>query len=55
VNDQAGTGDVAQTLEDIICTAGSGGGGTPVPEPATMILLGLGLVGIAGLRGKVRR
>jgi hypothetical protein len=56
VNDQAGTGNVATTLEDIICAAGSGGGGgrTPVPEPSTMLLLGLGLVGLGAVK-KLRK
>lgn len=53
VNDAAGTGDVAETLEDIICTAGSGGG-NQIPEPTTMLLFGTGLAGLAAVSRKKR-
>ncbi len=55
VNDSAGTGNVVTTLQNIICTAGGGGGGTEVPEPATMLLLGFGLMGLAGVRRKIKK
>ena len=41
-------GRVATEAEDIVV-----GGGGKVPEPATMILLGLGLLGLAGVRRKL--
>lgn len=39
-------------LERIICTAAQGGGNNPVPEPTTLLLVGSGLLGLAGWRKK---
>ncbi len=46
-------------LQAIICTAGgggTGGGGTdPVPEPGTILLMGIGLVGLAASRMRKKK
>ncbi len=39
-------------LEEIICTAASGGTGGEIPEPSTILLLGCGLLGLARVSRK---
>lgn len=36
-------------------TTSSTGGSTPVPEPATLLLMGIGLIGFAGVRKKITK
>jgi hypothetical protein len=53
INDQAGSGDVQTYIEDIICTAATGGTGGQdpvIPEPSTYVLMGSGLLGLAWYR-----
>lgn len=46
----------SSTLNAVDPPLGDGNGGTPaVPEPATMLLLGLGLIGVAGLTRKIKK
>ena len=54
INDQQGalTDNSNGTWEIWGTPAGST---TPIPEPATMLLIGSGLIGLAGLRGKFRK
>ena len=45
-------GALTATEVEILAQGGSIGGGNPIPEPATMMLFGLGLIGLAGVSRK---
>ncbi|MBU0995864.1 MAG: PEP-CTERM sorting domain-containing protein [Proteobacteria bacterium] len=49
-----GTGDVIG-VDDIVFATSSSSSPAPVPEPATMLLLGFGLVAIAGFRKRLQK
>ena len=49
---QLHSGDRVALFDDITISTGSGP--NPVPEPTSMLLLGTGLIGLAGIRRKVK-
>ncbi len=52
VVDVVDTGVTSALLIDNVRGGGGGGGPTPVPEPSTLLLLGCGIIGMAGLARK---
>lgn len=52
---KATSGTTTGATSKVTGTTGTKGATTKVPEPATMLLLGLGFLGLAGIKRKIKR